>query len=261
VVSRAKLLTGLRVTGSLCAVVIASWAVAAGGIWAWASMRPPGLAHGNDTSAWASLRNICSSEREFRRGAHVDMDGDGVGEFGTLAELSGAVPLPDGHVLNPPVLSGAFRSVDLDGSVPRSGYRIRVFLPAESGDGVREPGFALPPAHPRAKGEPHCSPSAPVGPPSPRRAGRDRVTDRVDPARASTKWCAYAWPVEYERTGRLTFVIDQDGNELRTDDPRYSGDNGPLPGAAFAGGGALSIVGDLARGVRAQDGNLWTEYP
>jgi hypothetical protein len=99
-----------------------------------------------------------------------------------------------------------------------------------------------------------------VGPPQPPPPGRDPSSDRVDPVLASRRWCAYAWPVEYGRTGLRTFVIDQDGNELCVDDPRYSGPNGPAPGAAFIGGSATSIMGELGAGARANDGNVWTEY-
>lgn len=44
------------------------------------------------------------------------------------------------------------------------------------------------------------------------------------------------------------------------DDPRYSGDRGPEPGAAYAGGGLSSIAGDARAGAPAQDGNVWRPY-
>ncbi len=47
--------------------------------------------HHNESAAIATLRNIHSAQGEFRAMAFVDEDGDGVGEFGTLQELSAAV--------------------------------------------------------------------------------------------------------------------------------------------------------------------------
>jgi hypothetical protein len=92
----------------------------------------------------------------------------------------------------------------------------------------------------------------------PHPVGRTAVNDRVDPRLAAERWCAYAWPVVYGRSGRLTFFVDQDGDVRCTDDPRYSGDSGPLPGAAFADGGPESIVGTVPdAGAASQDGNVW----
>ena len=72
------------------------------------------------------------------------------GEFGFLAELSGAVALPGGdRPIDEPYLSTAFRVVRPDGAVSRSGYRIRVFLPDATGQAIAEPGPS--PGTPAAK--------------------------------------------------------------------------------------------------------------
>ena len=64
------------------------------------------------------------------------------------------MPLPGrGRVLNPPVLSGAFRTLNKDGCASRSGYFIRVWLPDAAGDGVPEAGYEPEPVRPRAPGE------------------------------------------------------------------------------------------------------------
>ena len=231
--------TGMKVMLSLSAVVAGSIALFGGAVWALSTTRQSSWFHSNDGSAYFTLLNICAIEREFRASRCIDADGDGIGEFGTLAELSGGAELlGKSHVLNPPLLSGAFRTIALDGFARRSGYRIRVYLPDAAGNGVHESGLL---------------------PSSSKLPSRDRATDLVDPKLASRRWCAYAWPEEHERSGRRTFVIDQDGTALCTIDPRYSGDHGPLPGAAFVAGGSSSIVGRLARGAAAQDGNLWAD--
>ena len=60
-------------------------------------------------------------------------------------ELSGAVGVRTaadgstiGSVLNPPVLSGAFRTVNANAEVSRSGYLFKMFLPGAAGIGVEE---------------------------------------------------------------------------------------------------------------------------
>lgn len=211
----------------------------------------------NDVRVAASLRNIWSSEQEFQRRARVDLDRDGVGEFAYLSELSGATALPGGIVfLNPPLLSGAYRTARADGTVGRSGYRIRVWLPDSAGDGVHE--FGPPPEPPGPQRKRCCDPDAPATPPRPPRAVRDSATDRVAPALAARRWCAYAWPSEHGRTGSTTLFIDQDGVVLWTEDSRSTGDQGPDPGAAFVHGGLRSISGETGDGARAQDGNVWS---
>src|SRR6185436_4356295 len=71
----------------------------------------------NETSAISTLRNISSSQAQFQAAAKADVDNDGSGEFGLFRELSGAVAVRNianastgTAVLNPPVLSGAFRT-------------------------------------------------------------------------------------------------------------------------------------------------------
>ena len=114
--------------------------------------------HGFEASAISTLRNVWSAEDRLRETLLCDADGDGEGEFAFLAELSGAA-LPAGRdePLHRWLLSGAFRTVQEDGSVLRSGYRFRVFLPAADGTGVREdatPGAPPAPEPPEPAGRP-----------------------------------------------------------------------------------------------------------
>lgn len=178
-----------------------------------------------DVAAWASLRSIWSAETAFQREKRVDLDRDGTGEFGFLAELAGVATLTGGEgPLDEPYLGTGFRAPRPDGTVSRSGYRFRVHLPDAKGNGIAEPG------QPR------------------------------DPALAARRWCAYAWPADHGNTGNLTLFIDQDGNVLCTDDPRYSGDRGPEPGAAYTSGGLPAITGIARAGAVAQDGNAWRPF-
>ena len=90
----------------------------------------------NETSAISTLRNVSSAQAQFQAGAKADVDTDGTGEFGMFRELSGAVGVRTandgsavGNVLNPPVLSGAFRTFNGNSEVSRSGYLFHMFLP------------------------------------------------------------------------------------------------------------------------------------
>src|SRR5512134_3570136 len=73
----------------------------------------------NETAAVATLRNIISAQAQFQQSAKADEDNDGTGEYGGFLELSGAVTgrLPAGTTLIPPVLSGAFRTLNADSNV------------------------------------------------------------------------------------------------------------------------------------------------
>src|SRR5262245_53227573 len=96
----------------------------------------------NETSAISTLRNISSAQAQHQASGKTDVDGDGAGEFGFLSELSGGFGVRTtpagarGAVINPPVLSGAFRILGTNGFVTRSGYKFRVYLPQADGQGT-----------------------------------------------------------------------------------------------------------------------------
>ncbi len=179
----------------------------------------------NDVSASSSLRGIVNAQREFREASIVDLDGDGVGECGSLRELSGAiVPRGRTHLIQPPVLSGAYRTRDVNGIVHRSGYSFAIFLRGADGAWV--------PADP------------PVDAIDP---------DAMDPDAAETELLCYAWPDRYGATGKVTLVIDAHGTVLATDSRRYSGAAGPPPDAAPI------VDGRLERGI-GPDTNTWSTW-
>ncbi len=160
----------------------------------------------NEVAARATLRNIISAQAQFQCTARADEDMDGVGEYGSLAELSGAIGVRDGVILNPPVLSTAFRKVSR-GRVERSGYFYRIYLPQANGLSLAE---------------------------------RDRggvAAGETNPDLAETCWCAYAWPVEGE--GK-TYFTNQAGDVLLTSEGGYVGDREPPPYAAFRDASGLA---------------------
>ena len=184
----------------------------------------------NETAAIATLRNIISAQAQFQSTARADENNNGVGEYGTFGELSGAIGVRGGANLNPPVLSTAFRSVSANGEVTRSGYLYQIFLPDANGDGLAEVANGGAPA-------------------------------TVDADLAETTWCAYAWPANYGNTGNRTFFVSQGGDIVATDDSTYSGPaGGPDPDAAFRlGSAADAITGQTATGATGVDSNAWRQ--
>ena len=185
----------------------------------------------NETAAIATLRNIISAEAQFQSTARADENNNGVGEYGTFAEMSGGVGVRGGTVLNPPVLSTAFRIVQ-DNVVSRSGYLFTIWLPKAGGVGERE-------------------------------AATGGVAALVlDADIAETTWCAYAWPANAGNTGNRAFFVNQGGDITATDmavEP-YSGKASfPAAEAAFRSGDAGSITGVVATGQDGLDGNRWKQ--
>lgn len=161
----------------------------------------------------------------------MDEDGDGLGEFGTFADLSGAEP-PRGRdaVLHPAALSGAFRNRSLRGEVSRSGYLFQLWLPAKDGTFVSE-------------------------------TARNLGTGVADTNTAETRWRCYAWPATYDHSGLRTYYVDETGDLWGTEDARYSGTGfGPAPGAAVASPGTLVLErGSTSPTYTGADGNVWTK--
>jgi prepilin-type N-terminal cleavage/methylation domain-containing protein len=184
----------------------------------------------NETSAIATMRTFISAQAQFQQAAYVDLDRDGLGEYGSIGELSSAVNVRGGtRPIQPGTLSASFTAINAQGQAVRSGYLFRMFLPDAAGLGVGEtPGGG-----------------AGVG---------------VDTDLAETTWCCYAWPAQFESSGVRTFFVNQAGEILATEDEDYTG---PLavvqPGSAFRGpgGNADSITGALATALTGRDGNFW----
>jgi prepilin-type N-terminal cleavage/methylation domain-containing protein len=181
----------------------------------------------NEAAAIATLRNIISAQAQFQTTARADENTNGIGEHGFFGEMSGADNVRGGaSPLTPPVLSSAFRAVNANGEVGRSGYLFKVYLPDLNGDAVaEEDGFA-----------------------------------NIDADTAETTWCAYTWPSNYGTSGNRVFFVNQGGDILASEDANYSGSGaGPVPGAAFDAGGNTNIMGTIASGTSGQDNNLWKQ--
>jgi prepilin-type N-terminal cleavage/methylation domain-containing protein len=194
----------------------------------------------NEACAVVALRDIASAQARFQAAKFVDVNQDGVGEFGMLRELSGAVGLrtiPDaytqGSVLAPPVLPHTFavHTTRRSAGVARAGYFLQIVLPSAGGLGVVEPN------------------------------GTASLVTFVDSQLAATTWGCYAWPQRYGATGNQTFFANQTGDIVATESREYSGRYAVYMrnvGAAFvAGGPVTNITGQLAIGTVGRDGNVW----
>jgi prepilin-type N-terminal cleavage/methylation domain-containing protein len=183
----------------------------------------------NETSAMATLR-ACSSAQSLVQGAgSIDVDGDGIGEFGTFTEMTGKLTIriaDDGtrHAdkkLNPTVLPGALQAVNANGFVVKSGYALIVFLPTAAFEFVAEDG-----------------------------TDGSFGTD-VDADQAETYWCAYAQPVNVGTSGNKKYFISQQGDVLWCgNDLKLGGVNtcegdgmGAYLGATYTSGIAVNSVG------------------
>ena len=171
----------------------------------------------NETAALATLRTLTASQAQFQTRASVDTDNNGIGEYGTFYEMASG---------QPPTLSSAFRSVNGDGEVSKSGYHFAVYLPNATAVGQKE------------------------------QAGGGR-SGAVDPELAETTWCAYAWPTSRGKSGNRTFFVNQSGDITYTDASEYSGpDSGPMANSAFDGSGN-TITGSVAIAATGRDTNFW----
>jgi hypothetical protein len=83
----------------------------------------------------------------------------------------------------------------------------------------------------------------------------------VDTDLAETTWCCYAWPNNQGHSGVRTFIVNQTGDILATEDPVYSGPDtsGWNIAAAFRTTEDSSITGFLAVGTVGYDGNVWAQ--
>jgi prepilin-type N-terminal cleavage/methylation domain-containing protein len=188
----------------------------------------------NETAAVATLRNISSAQAQFQASSHADYDADGTGEFGVFGELSAADNVRGTtSTISPSVLSGAFKSVDAEGEVSRSGYLFQIFLPNGVGLGI-----------PEDNGGGIADPTT------------------LDADLCETTWCCYAWPANYNNSGNRTFFVNQTGDVTACDFEDYSGGGDAqanLTAGAALMGVDVNITGNVAIGVSGADGQLWKQ--
>ena len=213
----------------------------------------------NENAAIATLRSVAAAQQQFQASCAIDTDADGGGEYAYFGELSGAFAMrvyddaadapalgaaPD-DLLDPPYLATAFGDIvnaGGEGVIERQGYYFKIHLPGPTAGGIT-PGLSEDPAGGAA--------------------GADMGANWGS-ANCEILWCAYAWPVDAEKTGNRSFFINQEGDILQFDnrDQTYEGLAAVPPfGAAYANTTANNMdesLGLAVMGFTANDGNVWT---
>lgn len=185
-------------------------------------------AESNEAAVVATLRSLVDAQSKFRLAAHIDRDGDGTGEYGTLGELAGRRPLPgqnepvDLHLL-PAVLG----ETGPDGRALCGSYWFAIHLADASG----------------------CGTADTLG-----------ARETMDPEFAERRWTCIAWPVEHGVTGEHTYFVNEQGEVRRNRTERYSGTaRVPPAGAALTGNTDPRQIarGRLATNELGADGGVW----
>jgi hypothetical protein len=208
----------------------------------------------NELAAIATLRNLTSCQAQIQTSGKIDCDDDGIGEFGTFLELTGAVGVrkfsatsatndfysdfsKQGTHVSPAILSQAFANVDENGVVKRRGYCFRIFLP----DDANPSGFT---------GE--------KGPAE--KVSLAGGTGRIYTDLAEQVWCVYAWPEEQGVTGNRVFFVNQAADVIQSANTvaKWSGTaRMPKGNSAFQATSGGGITGRIAIGVAGADGDVW----
>lgn len=88
-----------------------------------------GQAH-TEKTAVSTLRTLHWAQDRFRSGGFADADGDGVAEFGTLEQLAGRAPLPDGTMIPASLLQ--YPGSEIQGDLLMAhGFCFRLELPED----------------------------------------------------------------------------------------------------------------------------------
>jgi hypothetical protein len=181
------------------------------------------------------LRALHRAQRSFVEQRHVDSDRDGRGEFGFIQELAGVRLRSTREQQRAPI--EALIETEMAAPYTRGegygelgGYRYVLYLPGDQ-EALAERG-PLPSWLP------------------------------VHADRSEQYYVAYAWPIEYARTGQRAFVIDQRGRLFFTLGGLYAGGNIPPVEAAFSRQALMprNALADSRQGVgdpTACDGQLW----
>jgi prepilin-type N-terminal cleavage/methylation domain-containing protein len=182
----------------------------------------------NESSAVATIRSVATAQAQFKKSAYADENNDGDGEYGCFGELSGSLLVRGTTRHATADLSSSMAQITVNGEVQRGGYFFRMYLPDSAGLGLKETNAGI-------------------------------AAGTLDPYLSSLHWCCYAFPVNYEGSGRRTFFVNQHGEMLATDEATYTGPNcaALLPSAAFRTGAVDQVTGDIAIGTVGLDGHVW----
>lgn len=182
----------------------------------------------NERVVLATLRTVASSQAQFKLLNFVDINGNGVAEYGGLGEMSGASPLrSDGTYLDPQLMSMGMGNLDGNGWTTRNGYHFAIFLPDAAGLGLAE---------------------------------LSANTANIDANLAEDYYTCLAWPASNPSNGvRPVYFVNQQGEILVSRESNYVGTTAPPAGAALVGTASPDQIVGPAMALNAQgaDGNTW----
>jgi prepilin-type N-terminal cleavage/methylation domain-containing protein len=205
----------------------------------------------NEGSAIGSLRTLSTSQAQFQSNVAVDQDVDGIGEHGVFNELAGAASIRASSIdpatgsftvgqrpaLSPGYISRAFYTGTTNTYSQKSGYRFRIYLPANAGACVTD------------------------------LAGLGGQT--ATPADANVQennWVAYAWPNSWRTSGVRCFAVDQAAEVATAPNANgtvsyYNGTTEPAFGAAQSNqpnAPTFNAFNPMALQITATDTQGWT---
>ncbi len=206
----------------------------------------------NEASAIATLRELTAVEEQFKADVSIDTNCDGIGEYGYFAELAGVLPMrvPVGNPCQPG--AGTVGLNELDPQLLRSSfgdlnYGVRGGITAHRGYYFQMwlPGWANP--HWGVDGVPEDVSGGKLAAPFP------------DPSTGAAMWCCYAWPMEFGRTGRKAFFVNERGVVLEDQNRDHAPYSGKLSMPFFFS--AYTVIRDMSSslrvGVPGRDGTIW----
>ncbi|MDA1193879.1 MAG: hypothetical protein O2894_01705 [Planctomycetota bacterium] len=179
----------------------------------------------NEATALEVLRSLIRAQAHLQASGALDSDRDGMGEYGTLADLTRSAPGRMSTRPDPPRLPNSFAPKQGADVLVLEGYRFQLYLPGVGGTATA------------------------------RQDGSD-----VDPDGAERAWWALAWPETLGATGRRTFYVDQEG-VIWTPGPEAGAYEGtaspPAADAAFADPGRYP--GGVSPVLVSADGHRWAQ--
>ncbi len=188
----------------------------------------------NEKTVAATLRAIVTAQQLARTNATIDVNRNGQGEAGSLAELAGFEVLRGStSTLRPAVLSASLGDLDANGYAETHGFYFALYLPDNTGLGI---------------------------------VASNANLANVDSSLAESYWTCVAWPRDRNVQGYGTFFTNQTGDILVAKGATYSGlNNAPPAGCALLGVpvdqiAAQASAAGAADGIGA-DGNAWRVVP
>jgi len=178
-----------------------------------------------------ALRMIWFAQERLRLTAQIDEDGDGVGEFGFLAQLGGVAPVTGGlPYIDPGPIPNWVGQIDQDGFAEYSGYYFRMFLPGDHGYPIAEW----------------------LGPPY--------IYLGTNSNMAEQHWVCYAWPIKPKKSAHKAFVINEVGQMFKTvNRVQQNMGKAVIPEGDAAYPMSRDLTAELGGSGASQDGGAW--YP